>query len=288
MPPKRSAEAGTNGLAKASSPSVKFHTSKESWYITCWHYPSKGSTGTLKSAWGYATEALAGADAELFRFAVHHDGAANWRKEGGRALYTEEMKSRNLLPKKSRADIVLNGAEKQQLKKLRIVDPNLSRSMFAAFNGQEDLERHMRRAVREGQGRRETKGLLIRDSRVYYLTEQRLPKLYSIISKTEEQMSYLATKLANSTVAELVIREGEVAPRKDTEEDDFSAVQLQRVTVQAMVVVAALGKRTLKLIAERDIIMRLKEVSTKMDEEGVSVPLNIDAFNNELEDLAVK
>ena len=287
MAPKRRANAvGTDGLAKASSPSVKFHKSKNSWYITCWYYPSKGSNGTLKSAWGYATEALANADAELYRFAVHHDGAANWQKEGGRELYTEEMKNNNLLPKKSRADVVLNGAEKQQLKKLRRVDPDLSRSMFAAFNGQEDLDRHMRRAVREGQ--RETKGPLIRDSRVYYLTEQRLPTLYTIISKTEEQMAYLATKLANSAVAELVIREGEVAPRKDTEEDDFSAAQLQRVTMQAMVLVAALGKRTLKLIAERDIILRLKEESTKVDMEGEPVPLNVDAFNKELEDLTVK
>ena len=43
--------------------------------------------------------------------------------------------------------------------------------------------------------------------------------------------------LAKASSPSIKYYKGEVAPRKDTEEDDFSTVQLQRVTVQAMVLI---------------------------------------------------
>jgi hypothetical protein len=82
------------------------------------------------------TENAAKTEEELFRFAVHADGAKNWRHYNSNDLARNDSYKQKLAATRTPMNIVslgsniLNCAEKSQLSKLRKISPDLSRLTY--------------------------------------------------------------------------------------------------------------------------------------------------------------
>ena len=246
VPGKDTSKCLQIGFTKAGPMSEPlYNTGRKYFYIQCSFYPknhSKAFESATKS-FGYETKEEASDERELFRFAVARDNAKYWqqpkdhKQNGTDALHRDYEEDFSKITGRRRGDECLDASQLSQLQSMRtkskVNGESISREMFSfkldpTVFSKEDIERFQRSVSRPKEvklTRTEKMYMVNNAASIKVLHEQRIEQ---IAAATLLGTAYFQRNNCET----LIIRRGELSPRKIVAVDDFSGAQVQRVTMQ--------------------------------------------------------